>query len=72
MLNRTWENLGLKYCPVSTGIHFFLVSESELTQICYSFLIVYVSYIEAKKQSITFKYTLISAILNPKYFSTSH
>ena len=39
---------------------------------CYSFSIVHVSYTEAKKQSISFKYTLISTILNSKYFSRSH
>ena len=34
--------------------------------------LVYVSYVEAKKQLIIFKYTLISTILNTKYFSTLH
>ena len=61
-------------------IHYFLVSAANsaeilhqnLQQICYPFSIVYVRYIEAKNQSITFKYTLILTILNPKYFSTSH
>ena len=63
MLNKAWEVFGLKYCPfiISSFLH------QNWQQICYSFSIVYVSHIEAKKQSITFKYTLISTILNPKY-----
>ena len=37
------------------SIHYFLVSASESTkQICYSFRIVNVNYIEAKKQSIIY------------------
>ena len=50
------------------SIHYFLVSASESTTnllfIPHSACYYNVSYIEAKKLSITFKYTLISTILN--------